>query len=216
MGHTVPKELYARLGKKVDNLTFRAPWNSAFFEILKSLYSAEEAEFIVRMPYGFNSLPQIQKVTGYETSKLQKLLDSLSVKGLVMDIKLRSTYRYIISPMIIGIFEYTMMRTDKNLDFKKISGLFEKYLFEFPDFYKANFKSGTKVSVSRVLPYDQAYHPDEYTEVMDYEKAEAVITNAKKFAVGTCSCRHVKHHTGEKNVRFHWIRVHLLDWPLIF
>ncbi|MCP4703991.1 MAG: 4Fe-4S ferredoxin, partial [candidate division Zixibacteria bacterium] len=50
MGHMVGKDLYRKLGKKIDNSTTRAPWNETFYKILKELYSSDEAELAVRMP----------------------------------------------------------------------------------------------------------------------------------------------------------------------
>jgi len=56
MGHVAGKDLYRRLGKKIDQLSTRAPWNASLHAILKELYTSEEADVIVRMPYGFSTL----------------------------------------------------------------------------------------------------------------------------------------------------------------
>jgi len=50
MGHVVVKDIYAKLGKKIDNQHVRAPMNDAFYEILKELYSVEAADVVVKMP----------------------------------------------------------------------------------------------------------------------------------------------------------------------
>ncbi len=49
MGHTSAKDIYRNLGKKIDNLTVRVPWNEALYSILKELYSTEEADIIIRI-----------------------------------------------------------------------------------------------------------------------------------------------------------------------
>jgi hypothetical protein len=33
----------------------RTPWNDKLYAVLKELYSAEEADVVVRMPYGLSS-----------------------------------------------------------------------------------------------------------------------------------------------------------------
>ena len=104
MGHLVGKDIYKRLGKKIDNLTIRAPWNDSLYEILKELYSSEEAELIIKMPFGLATIERIQKITGLERAKLQQLLEGLAQKGLVTDFQLRGEYYYAPSPMVIGIF----------------------------------------------------------------------------------------------------------------
>jgi hypothetical protein len=40
MGHTSSKDIYHQLGKKIDGLITRAPWNQTLFEIIKELYAA--------------------------------------------------------------------------------------------------------------------------------------------------------------------------------
>ena len=58
MGHLAGKDTYRKLGKKIDGLTCRAPWNDTLYKILKELYTSEEAEFIIKMPYSLASLDQ--------------------------------------------------------------------------------------------------------------------------------------------------------------
>jgi len=51
MRHIVGKDvLYRKLGRKIDGLTVRVPWNETLHEILKELYITEEADLIIKMP----------------------------------------------------------------------------------------------------------------------------------------------------------------------
>jgi len=198
MGHMVGKDIYRRLGRKIDSLTTRAPWNDAFYAILSELYTADEAYVAVRMPYTPSSLAQVEKATGWEAARLQKILDSMSSKGLVIDFWAGDEYRYILSPLVIGIFEFTMMRTGDNLDSKKWAKLFNDYMHGDNSFYAANFDRGKKISPLRTLPHDAAIDESDYVEVMNYEKAGSIIEENTKFAIGICSCRHEKLHLGKK------------------
>lgn len=198
MGHLAGKDVYRKLGKKIDNLTMRAPWNETFHAILKELYSEEEADVVVKMPFGLSSLDQIEKTTKYERPKLQSILDGLASKGLVMDLWMRDQYHYSPSPIIIGIFEFTMMRTRGELNTKEWARLFHTYLQDENTFFRANFKHGEKISPLRALPHEGAFGDEEYVEVLDYEKATSIVESSNRFAVGICSCRHEKLHVGEK------------------
>lgn len=198
MAHLVGKDLYRKLGRKIDNLTVRAPWTESFYEILKELYSEEEADLVIRMPYGFSTVEQLMTATKQDEARVKRLLDGLCAKGLVMDILWPGGYRYMVSPLIIGIFEFTMMRTGENLDSKKWARLFHKYLNGDDNFYKANFKGGERVMPLRALPHEGTIEDADYVEVLDYEKATAIAENSRKFAIGICSCRHEKLHAGEK------------------
>lgn len=197
MGHLVGKDIYKKLGRKVDGLSARAPWNGTLYKILKELYTAEEAELVVRMPYGLADLDRIEAVSGWERTKLQRGLDALTEKGLVIDIWAKDKYYYTISPFVIGIFEFTMMRTRGELNVKEWSRLFKDYIGQ-GDFFKANFGKSQTITPLRTLPHAEAFEPDEFVEVLDYEKASAILDGANKFAIGLCSCRHEKTHTGDK------------------
>jgi formate hydrogenlyase subunit 6/NADH:ubiquinone oxidoreductase subunit I len=198
MGHINGKDIYRKLGDKIDNLTMRTPWNKTLHAILSELYTTNEADVIVKMPYGLSNIDRIQKVTKYERSQLQNILDDLCSKGLIIDLWIKEEYYYMPSPMVIGIFEFTMMRTGDKLNTKKWAELFHKYLQGDDSFYAANCKHGEHVNIARTLPHEETIKKSDYVEVMDYEKAVALIENFDKFGIGLCSCRHEKFHVGEK------------------
>lgn len=200
MAHIISKDIHGKLGKKIDELTCRAPWNDTLYSILKELYTDEEADLVVRMPYVLSNLDYITKITGYEKNRTEKILKGLCNKGLVMDLWLNEQYHYMVSPMIIGIFEFTMMRTGSNLNSKEWARLFHDYLSGGGDsFYSANGGSDKQVSVLRTLPHEEAINESKYIEVLDYEKAASLVEESNKFSIGLCSCRHEKQHLGEKD-----------------
>jgi len=198
MGHNASKTLYRNLGKKIDNLTMRAPWNETFFDILKELYTPDDADLLIKMPYSLSSLQRIGKATKYDQTKLQKILKNLSFKGLVIDFWINDEYLYMPSPMVIGIFEFTMMRTGSDLNTKTWAKLFHRYMQEDSGFYTANFQKGEKISFMRTLPHEETIDMSDYVEILDYESAIAITEASDKFSNGICSCRHEKYHIDEK------------------
>ncbi|MEW6051766.1 MAG: 4Fe-4S binding protein [Candidatus Zixiibacteriota bacterium] len=198
MGHLVGKDLYRKLGKKIDGLTARAPWNDTLYAILRELYTPAEAELVVRMPYGLSDIARIQAATGVDRQQLERLLEQLCEKGLVLDVWAKEEYHYTVSPLIIGIFEFTMMRTRGELNTREWARLFHTYLQDRTTFYDANCGNGQRISSLRTLPYEETLDESARVEVLDYEKAEGIVSNARKVAIGICSCRHEKLHAGEK------------------
>ena len=194
MGHLVGKDIYRQLGQKLDELITRAPWNERLQAILQELYSLEEAELIVKMPYGLANLQRLKKCTGYSELRLRNLLEGLCQKGLVVDWWMAGEYRYMPSPMVIGVFEFTMMRTGDNLNTQEWARLFHEYLQGDDSFYQANCGNGEQIGMMRTLAYPEAMLPEEHIEILDYEKAVALIDEAKIFSMGICSCRHEKLH----------------------
>ncbi|MCP4150276.1 MAG: 4Fe-4S dicluster domain-containing protein [bacterium] len=201
MGHLVGKDIYKSLGAKIDSLNVKTPWNKTFHNVLKELYSEAEADLVVKMPSLLSTLKELEACTGLPGTQLRILLEKLCSKGLVVDIFVNNDFYYMPSPLVIGVFEFTMMRMDKDLDIKKISRLFHNYLDD-DTFYKANFGAGQRMGLMRTLPYEESFTkeglPADYVEILDYEKATAVVEQADIFSIGACSCRHEKLHAGEK------------------
>jgi len=197
MGHLVGKDIYRELGARVDASPFRAPWNDTMRAILTELYSAEEAALLVAMPHGLASLSEVARATGMEPGPLRAKLEDLCNRGLVLDMHLGGEYRYSVSPLIVGIFEFTMMRTDGQVDHKKIARLFHEYM-DSGVIYAANAGHGERFSPFRALPYQQTLRDGSFAEVLDYEKAAGLVEQASFFSLGICSCRHNEHHLGNR------------------
>jgi ferredoxin len=198
VGHLSDKDLYQNLGKKIDGMMMRAPQNERFYAILRELYSTEEADVIIKMPYGLSTLGRVAEAMGYEKTKVRRILDSLTEKGLVIDVWSNGKYHYMPSPIVVGIFEFTMMRTDEGHDSKMFAHLMHDYIHNDGSFYTKNMEHGEKVSIMRSLPHGDAVKPSEYVEVLDYEKAAALVEEAGRYAVGICACRHMSLHNGTK------------------
>ncbi len=196
MAHLAGKDLYRELGEKLDGLSTRAPWNETFHALLRELYSEEDAELIVKMPFGLSRLKRLERVTGIARPRLERQLDSLCHRGLILDLCIRDTWYYAPSPLVVGIFEFTMMRTGPGLDQAKWARLFHEYLEE-GSVYAANFDAGQQVSIMRAVPHDDTV-AEPHLEILDYERAAAIVESSDRFALGLCSCRHEQHHLGEK------------------
>jgi Pyruvate/2-oxoacid:ferredoxin oxidoreductase delta subunit len=196
MGHASGEKIYHKLGEKISGLETKAPWNEAFYSVLKELYSTDEADLIIKMPYDLSDFETVTKVTGVEEAKLRNILNGLCSKGLVIDLWITDKYYYMPSPIIIGIFEFTMMRTRGELNSKKWAELLHHYIDG--DFFMENFGNGETTSLMRSLPHEETIKDAEFVEILDYEKASALVEEADNLAIGLCSCRHKQHHIGEK------------------
>jgi ferredoxin len=198
MGHLVGKDIFRRLGDKIDGMEMRAPWNDRLHVILKEIYTEEEADLVIRMPYGLSTFEELARATAMEGVSLQRTLASLTSKGLVVDLWLNGEYHYTPAPMVIGIFEFTMMRMGPNVKSGEWARLLHEYMAVDPAFLSANFGRGEQLFSMRAMPYEETITPTEYFEVLDYEKASALIAAHDRFAIGICSCRHTMQHLGKK------------------
>ncbi|MDD2335138.1 MAG: 4Fe-4S binding protein [Geobacteraceae bacterium] len=198
MGHLVGKDIFRELGRKIDGLEMRVPWNETLHAILKELYSEQEADLVVKMPNGLSMFSELAQATAFEGATLRRLLDGLTAKGLVIDLRLHDEFYYAPSPLVIGIFEFTMMRMGPNVKTKEMAKLFYEYMEENDSFLGANFGHGEQISIFRALPHEGVLSESDYFEVLDYEKVSALLEETDRFSIGLCSCRHEKLHLGEK------------------
>jgi hypothetical protein len=120
------ENVYHKLAEKIDNLTVKAPWNETFHSILKELYTPEEADVVVKMLYTLSSIDRISRVTKVRKADLNIILEKLSNKGLLLDVRNENDGQYYSMPssVLIGMFEFTMMRTAGNHDKKESAKLF--------------------------------------------------------------------------------------------
>ena len=197
MGHSAPKDAYRSLGRAIDGLTVRVPWNRTLRAILRELYTEEEAALVSRMPTGLASLSRVSAVTGFSKARLRPLLTRLAEKGLVMDLLTEGMRRYTVSPFVIGLFEFTMMRTDGEVNLPRMAAVFHEYMDASGGFFEANFGRGERFTFMRTLAHEEALSKAGAVEVLDHDKAGAIIEEAGEMAVGACSCRHEKMHLGE-------------------
>ena len=194
MGHISAKTAYGQLQDQLNRLPVGAPGEGTIHEILKILFTPEEAELVARMPLRFTRLETIARKVGLSETTLRVRLEALAEKGLVFDLLLGKTALYIPNPTVVGFFEFSMMRIRDDIDQKKLAGLFHHYLIEEPDFAR-QFKEGTTVTPFRTLVHEDAL-PENYAEVLDWERANHLVREARKWAKSICHCRHVAHHQG--------------------
>lgn len=191
-------DIYKKLGKKLDELSIRTPWNESLYKIIKALYTPEDAEFIVKMPYGLSDLDRLKSISNQNEAKIKKILDRLCPKGLIVDFFINNKYYYMISPMIIGIFEMTLMRQFEAKQEIDIGSLFHDYLQKDSFFWEKNFRNGEKISILRTIPHEETLSPSGNVEILTYEKASSLIEDSDKFAISPCSCRKEKRLVGKK------------------
>jgi ferredoxin len=194
MGHIAGKKHYKALRERLDRYPVGAPGESTIFEILKELYTPEEADLGAKMPLRLTSLKAISQTVGIPEQALLPRLEAMAHKGLVMDFPAGDKVRYMLSPTIVGFFEFSMMRMRDDIDQPKLAALYHRYVVEEPDFIQ-QFKGGIQTTPFRTLVHEDTL-PDDFSEVLDYERATHVVENAGRWSVTMCHCRHTAHHLG--------------------
>lgn len=201
MGHLAGKDTYLRAARRLDSLTVRAPYDATLRAILEELFTVREAELVAGMPATPSTLARLQELTGLPRAELEPLLEGMCRKGLVIDLyfERQGITLYQVSPFVIGVFEFTMMRAGLDADHARRARLFNEYWERFMAANAEGFVALTRaLPHEAALPHDAAQPAGDHVEILDYERASRLIEEESKFAVGICSCRHEKQHLGRR------------------
>ncbi|HBV87598.1 MAG TPA: (Fe-S)-binding protein [Desulfosporosinus sp.] len=197
MGHlTLAKdEVYLALAQRLDKNPVGAPLNPTLMQILHIIYSQTQAFIGSKFPLEITSLNQLSTLTGLNPIELREHLNSMANKGLVIDFTRNGVSYYMLSPLVIGFFEYTFMRVNETLPMYELAQLFHAYHNEpgvVQEFYGSNTKFFQTMAYESLLPNDVE------TEVLSYEKASQIIRDAGGGSLTMCYCRHQAAHLGTK------------------
>ncbi len=173
------------------DLTQKKAWQ----EILETLFSAEDAALASRLPVLPTSLEPIAHRLKMEPETLAGRLDDMADRGLVMDFPHPRTGEmlYMLAPPMVGLYEFSMMRLSDHLPKAKVARAFDTYLRA--DEFTEELSRGDTV-MGRALAHESAVFDDLLSEVLDWERASALVGGATKVSVTNCSCRHKAYHLG--------------------
>jgi ferredoxin len=188
--------VYGTLQKRLNRYPIGAPSTRELYEILKILFAEEEAFVASRMPIRFSTIDRISRLTRKSKTELRPLLDRMADKGLVMDFEKRGETYYILSPTLLGFFEFTFMRVREDIPQKRLAGLMWNYAHENADVIHGIFSG--KTQPGRALVHEDSLSEEDRSDILTYEVASGLIREARRIAVGLCYCRHVKEHTGDE------------------
>jgi ferredoxin len=165
-----------------------------FREILEIMYTPEEAALASRMPVAPSDLATLSAKLGIPEGELRPKLDAMCDKGVVMDLVSRRSgkTRYLLSPPVVGFFEFSMMRAKDSIPKKRMAEAIDAYTHGDPAFAKEVF--GGETVIGRALMHETAI--EDVPEVLDFEKATAIVSKARSHAVSLCYCRHEAEHLG--------------------
>ncbi|RJO67504.1 MAG: 4Fe-4S dicluster domain-containing protein [Myxococcales bacterium] len=195
MGHMVNTDReYRLLQQRLDSTVTGAPYSPTFMQILKLLFRPEEARLANKLPLKLQPLSSISGKLGLPPEELGEKITDMARRGLVIDMELNDKRYVILAPVVIGFFEYTFMRTRDELPMKELSKLFDTYMKEEKEFAHSVFQGQTQIG--RALVREEALPEEDFSEILDWERASSFIEQATDIGVSLCACRHHHSHLG--------------------
>lgn len=196
MGHNVNSEKeYRLLQQRFDCNITGAPYAPVFIEILKILFTPEEAHIARHIPLRPTLLSAVAGKLNISVQELHYKILTMAERGLVFDVEHNGQTYIVLAPVVIGFFEFIFMRTRDNLPLKELAELFEEYMSKDDRFARSVFAGSTQLG--RTLIHEPSLPTDDYSEVLDWEKASAIVSSAKSIGVSLCTCRHKAYHLGK-------------------
>ena len=192
----VGKSAYKKLEERLNRFPQGAPPSETLYKILNILFNKKEAELVSQLPikpFTINTASRIWKLNKANT---EKVLNELAGKALLMDSEHKGIKKYTLPPPMAGFFEFSLMRTRKDIDQKLLSELFYQYLNVEEDFVKDLF-TGSETLLGRTFVQEEVLSKDNLISILDYEKASHIIKTASYIGISMCYCRHKMEHLGK-------------------
>ena len=187
MGHLATTNgEYRLLQQRLDRNVTGAPDSPVFQKILRLLFTPDEARIAQRIP-SFIELSDLAGRVGMPVGELDRRITEMARKGLVIDMEREGRRFVTLAPVVIGFYEFTFMRTRDEAPMEELAHLFEHY-FDEGALPHAVFRANTQLGRSMVR--EEALPADPPVEVLDWERATSVVSNADAVAVALCPCRH--------------------------
>jgi ferredoxin len=171
---------YRALQESLDRypLGFPSTESGVEIEILKRLFTEEQARLAVRLSPFLEEAGQIAERLEMEVQTLAEELEEMVRKGLVFRVQRQGIVAYRAAPFMIGLYEYSIKRIDKEL-----AALYaEYYETAYVDEMGASGVPGFKV-----IPV--AENVEANSALLPYHKLEESVRAARKIAVTDCVCR---------------------------
>jgi len=176
-------DIYEQLREVLDSHPATAPKSKAIIEILKILFTPDEASVAAAMSYKTWSIDKIASASSISESEAEQRLEAMANKGIIYSKNKDGKKQYGLVPLIPGVFEFPFMKSDNSPVMKKLGRLWEDYHHEA---LGASF-AGNPTPLMRIIAVEKSINAE--NRVHPYEEVKNFINSAKYIALADCACR---------------------------
>jgi Na+-translocating ferredoxin:NAD+ oxidoreductase subunit B len=175
-------DIFEELRDILDSHPSGAPASPAFGEILRILFSPEEAALAVRMSFAPMPPARIARLAEVDAAAALVRLETMADRGVLYSRGQGESIEYGLVPTIPGLYEFPFMK--KNPPQKaRLAALWKQY----HDEGMGRSFAGDPTPLMRVVPVDKALRFE--NKVMPYEEVADLIGRASYCAQAACACR---------------------------
>ena len=172
-------EIYTRLREQLDqySIGFPSSESGVEIEILKSLFTEEEAELFLQLTFMVETPEEIARRTGRDPERVAELLARMDKQGTVFCHRKGEVRKYGAVPFVLGIYEFQQNNINREM-----AELYERYFVES--------------LFDRVADHEQLLRPipvgrsiETALPVAPYSDVREIFKKQKLIAVTPCLCR---------------------------
>ncbi|MGE5199633.1 MAG: 4Fe-4S dicluster domain-containing protein [Rhodospirillaceae bacterium] len=208
MAHATARGAYGALADRLNRMPQGAPPTDLLFRILALMFTEREAGLVAQLPVRPVTARRAARIWGIGEAEARSVLDGLASRCILLDMEGPNGTLYILPPPMAGFFEFSMMRVRDDIDQHLLAELFYQYITVEDDFIVSLFTHGETqlgrtfvnepaLADARPAPGTPSREAEKRMQVLDYERASAVIGTAQHMGVGVCYCRHKAEHVGK-------------------
>ncbi len=183
-------EVYSALAAQLDRMPVGVPRSEELLDILRLLFSPEEARVAARLPARATPLPDIAARLGMPEDALGDVLRGLATRGMVFRVVRDGVEEYRLLPGLRGIREAPFWRGGDTEEARRLAELWQRY------FRRAWGReiADRELPLVRVVPLEEDI--DEGAEILPFETAKELLEQASFRAVTACACRSIASLSG--------------------
>ncbi len=180
------ESVYGKLRERLDQFSVGFPETKSGveIEILKRLFTEEEAEMFLDMSQTVEAPESVAARTGRNPDETARLLDQMADRGLLFRMRKNEQALYAAVPFVVGVYEFQVKDMDKEL-----ADLCEQYFNE-----ALNPRTAGLTALMRPIPVNRSI--DVAWRVASYDDARDIIRSKDPVAVAPCICRVQQHKVG--------------------
>lgn len=191
------KGKYLKLANKLDSLPIgvkkaSADFPKAFLELIKILYTPEEAELISNLEFIPESVPKIARKIGKSKEETAKILNDLADNGKIFRYEKRGKLKFSIFNSA-NLFDFPFLRSDPPQKMKRMAELAMDW---FDNEFIDEAFGGKETGIYRVLPVEEEIKGG--VEILSYETISGLIENMTNLTIIPCVCRKRMESAGKK------------------
>ena len=186
-------DVYEALQEKLNKHPLGAPKRDEFLEILRILFTPEEAELAVHLPFAPQRAGEIAASLGRPEEEIVRLCEQMAAKTLLYSYDARGQKLYMLFPSAPGLFEFPFMKNAVSpgslpgIDFDRLGKLW----WQYHEHGWGLEMGATATPAARVIPVGRSITPE--LHVFAYEEVAGYIRGAKYVAISECPCRVTQH-----------------------